>query len=383
MTVGAFGGGPVVVIGGGIIGCSIAYHLAVLGHRDVTVAEAGLLGEGATAKATGGIRQQFSSPVNAALAHDAVGYYRHFEDRVGEPFEFRQHGYLFLLGTAPQLAAFRDAVAMQQAIGIDVSLLAPGDVPALVPGVCTDGLVGAAYCPSDGSGSPADALAAFVRQARRRGVRFLQRSPVVAVAPKGTGFLVHAGAEAFPAELVVNAAGPWAREVGSLVGLDLPVEPHPRQAFATGPVPGLGGATPLTVDLTTGVYVHPGDHGHVVGGGDRDRAPSYRAEVDWALAEHMVEALVARLPAMAAADIRSGWCGLREMTPDDHAIVGPSPVPNWWNAVGFSGHGFMQAPVIGERVAAWILGVSSGEGLLPLRLERFADAAPAPEAAVF
>jgi sarcosine oxidase subunit beta len=383
MSADRFGGGPILVIGGGIIGCSIAFHLAALGQREVTVVEAGLLGQGATAKATGGIRQQFSSAVNAALAFEAVRYFQSFEERVGEPFEFRQHGYLFLLSTPTQLEAFRAAVVMQQGLGIDAELVDPQTVAGLVPGIRTDDLLGASYCPSDGSGSPADAVAAFARQARRRGVRFLQRCPVVAVSPSSDGFVVQAGGEELHAEVVVNAAGPWARDVGSLVGLDLPVEPHPRQAFAIGPVPGLGSGMPLTVDLSTGVYVHPGDHGHVVGGGDRGREVSYEPEVRWSLVETMIDALVARLPAMAGAAIRSGWCGLREMTPDDHAIVGPSPVPNWWNAVGFSGHGFMQSPVIGDRVARWLLGMSDGADLAPLRLERFDETPPAPEAVVF
>jgi len=380
----AFQGGPIVIIGGGIIGCSVAFHLAAHGHSDVTVLDAGRLGDGATGKATGGIRQQFSSPTNAALGHEAVQYFRDFEAHVGEPFEFRQHGYLFLLSTPVHLEQFRSAVAMQQDLGIDAELLAVDRAADLVPGICTDGLLGAAYCPSDGSGSPADALAAFARQARRRGVRFIEDTPVSAVTAGGTGFVVGARDVELPAEVVINAAGPWAHDVGNLVGLDLPVEPHPRQAFAIGPMAGLQARMPLTVDLASGAYIHPGDHGSVVGGGDRDREASYEPVVRWSLAEAMIDALMRRLPRLAGAEIRGSWCGLREMTPDDHAIVGPCEVPNWWNVVGFSGHGFMQAPVIGDRVARWLLGDSDGADLRRLRVERFAEAHPTPlEEAVF
>ena len=173
-----FHGGPVVIIGAGIVGCSLAFHLARHGHTDVTVLDAGSIGEGSTAKATGGIRQQFSSEINASIAHEAVGYFEHFEDLVGEPFEFRQHGYLFLLGSADQYAQFERNVAMQQRLGVDVRLLPPDELDTLVPGVNCSDLFGGAYSPDDGSGSPADAVVAFARQARRRGVTIAQQSPV-------------------------------------------------------------------------------------------------------------------------------------------------------------------------------------------------------------
>ena len=379
--------GHIVIIGGGIIGCSLAFHLAKYGHADVTVLEAGLLGDGATGKATGGIRQQFSSPVNAAIAHEAVGYFRNFESLVGEPFAFRQHGYLFLLSTPGQHEQFSRAVAMQQSVGIDAEMVGVSALSELVPGLDTGGLLGGAYCRSDGSGSPADALASFARQARRRGVRFAEHTPVRAVTPVAGGFEVQAADGSFRADIVVNAAGPWAHDVGAMVGLDLPVEPHPRQAFGIGPLPQLDAGLPLTVDLASGAYLHPEAHGGIVGGGDRDTAASYQATVRWPLAETVIEALARRIPWLADAEIRSSWCGLREMTPDDHAIVGPCEVPNWWNVAGFSGHGFMQAPVIGDRVARWMLGQTDSRGLEALRLERFAagerTAGPTAESAIF
>ena len=146
---------------------------------------------------------------------------------------------------------------------------------------------------------------------------------------------VRTPSESIPAELVVNAAGPWARKVGAMVGLDLPVEPHPRQAFGIGPLPQLDPGMPLTVDLGSGAYVHPEVHGGIVGGNDRESPASEEAPVRWQLTESLIDALVHRIPWMSGAELRSGWCGLREMTPDDHAIVGPSEVPRWWNLVGF------------------------------------------------
>ncbi len=380
-----YDGGPIVIVGAGIVGCSLAFHLALYGHEDVTVLDAGLVGEGATSKATGGIRQQFSSEVNAGIAREAVEYFQHFADRVGEPFQFRQHGYLFLLDSAEQYSQFRRDVAMQQRLGCDVRLLDPGDVGSLVPGVNAADLYGAAYSPQDGSGSPADAVAAFARQARRRGVRIVQNARVTAVErdPDGRVTGVRAGDRRHRAGLVVNAAGPWARRVGAMVGLDLPVQPHPRQAFGIGPLPQLRADMPLTVDLGSGAYLHPDLNGGIVGGNDRDTPAGEEAVVRWDLAEALIDALVRRIPWMRDAEIRSGWCGLREMTPDDHAIVGPCEVPGWWNLVGFSGHGFMQAPVIGDHVARWLLGRPDARDLSALRWARFAEGDLAHEATVF
>lgn len=380
-----FDGGPVVIIGAGVVGCSLAFHLALYGHSEVTVIDAGMLGEGSTAKATGGIRQQFSSEINASIGHEVVCYFENFEERVGEPFAFRQHGYLFLLDSPEQHEQFERNAAMQRRIGIDVRLLAPEDVGELVPGVNVTDLHGAAYCPTDGSGSPADATAAFARQARRRGVRIVQNERVVAVDRAGDGSVrgVRTPVGAYPARLVVNAAGPWAHRVGTMVGLDLPVEPHPRQAFGIGPLPQLHPDMPFTVDLASGAYVHPEVHGAVVGGNDRDTPAGEDAVVRWELVEPLTTALVHRMHWMSDADIRTGWCGLREMTPDDHAIVGPCDVTGWWNVVGFSGHGFMQAPVIGDHVARRLLGRTDARDLSPLRLSRFAEGEPAAEEAVF
>lgn len=380
-----FDGGPVVIVGGGVVGCSLAFHLAEYGHRDVTVLEAGLIGEGSTAKATGGIRQQFSSEVNASLAHEAVGYFEHFEDLVGEPFAFRRHGYLFLLGSAAQREQFERNARMQRGLGIDVRLVSNDELLELVPGLRVDDLHGGAYTPGDGSGSPADATAAFARQARRRGVTIVQHSSATGVVRDRDGRVtaVETGTGRHEAELVVNAAGPWARSVGAMVGLDLPVEPHPRQAFGIGPLDAIDPSMPLTVDLASGAYLHPENAGGIVGGNDRDAPRSEDATVRWELTEKLIAALVDRIPWMSDATVTSGWCGLREMTPDDHAIVGPSGVPGWWNTVGFSGHGFMQAPVIGDHVARWILGRDDRRDLSALRAERFADGGFAPESTVF
>lgn len=379
-------GGPVVIVGGGVIGVSVAYHLAELGYPDVTVIDRGLLGEGSTAKATGGIRTQFSSQVNIALSVAAVEYYSNFEERVGRPLDFRRHGYLFLVNDERQFEQFKINAEMQRANGVQVELLTPKDVVSLVPGVDADDLVGATFTPGDGSASPADVVQAFAGEARSRGVRIQQNTPVIGIDLDSDSRVagVRTPAGSVPAELVIIAAGPWSEGLGEAVGVDLPVEPHSRQAFGIDAVPDMPAGMPMTIDLATGAYVHPESSGAIIGGNDHDTPRSTEPKVDWGLAEQLVTTLVRRMPWMAKARIASGWAGLREMTPDHHAIVGPVlSVPGLWVSAGFSGHGFMHAPAVGDELARTLLGLPHAIDLEPLRPARFSENALISENALF
>lgn len=367
-------GGPVAIVGGGVIGASLAFHLTRRGYREVCVVERGRVGEGATARATGGIRQQFTSPVNARLARRSVDFFREFRERTGAALDFRQHGYLFLLADEAQLAAFRDAVVMQNQLDIPSRLLAPEEAAAVFPQLRTDDLVGAGYCPTDGSASPTDATAGLLRAARAGGATVYERRAVTGIQRDRDGRItaVDTSAGALPAEAIVLAAGPWTADVGRLAGVELPVRPHRRQAFAIAPAGWLHPGLPFTVDLATGAYLHPEGSGGVIGGNDRSTPPGTDTTVDWRLLEPLAAALSHRIPPMADAAVIRGWAGLREMSPDDLALVGPVPqTPGLWVAAGFSGHGFMQAPAIGECLTAQLLGEPPPVDLTPLRPERF------------
>ncbi|HWN32066.1 MAG TPA: FAD-binding oxidoreductase [Pseudonocardia sp.] len=368
----ALTGRPVVIIGGGVVGLSIAFHLAESGYPEVTVLERGLIGEGTTASATGGIRQQFTSEVNVRMVRDSVEFFAAFAERTGYPLDFRRHGYLFLLSTEQQVDAFRVAADMQRRNGVPTELLSPDEVLAINPLIRVTDLLGAAYCAGDGSASPNDAVQGFARAARERGARIRQHTEVTAIdLVDGAVSAVRTDSgQRFEAEVVLIATGPQARRTGQLAGIELPVAPHRRQAFAIAPLPWLTRDLPFTVDLTSGAYLHS----EVVGGNDRDVPEGTDTDVDWSLTGPLIEALVHRIPAMADASITRGWAGLREMTPDDHAIVGPVPsVPGLWTAVGFSGHGFMQSPAVGQQLARWLLGGRPSIDLSPLRLARFAE----------
>jgi sarcosine oxidase subunit beta len=376
-------GGRVIIVGGGVIGMSIAFHLGERGYRDVIVVERGLPGEGTTAYGTGGIRHQFSSRVNVQLVQRSLPFWRAFQEKTGMPMNFRQHGYLFLVSDADTLRVFERNAALQRSLGVDVHLLDPRQAADVFPGIRSEDLLGATYSPADGSGSPADAVAGYVHGARRGGAEIRQRTEFLGLLTDGDGAVrgVRTGAGPIEAELVVLAAGPQARVVGGLCGVDIPVFPHSRQAFATAPLPMLRAGLPLTVDMGSGAYVHPEAAGTaIVGGNDRSVASSDRAVVDWSRVESLATALSHRFPALEGLEIVRGWAGLREMTPDDHAIVGPvKEIPGLWVAAGFSGHGFMQSPAVGEALADWWLAGAPPLDLSPLRLSRFTDHEPGLE----
>ncbi|WP_190817671.1 NAD(P)/FAD-dependent oxidoreductase [Saccharopolyspora pogona] len=382
-------GGRVVIVGGGVIGASIAYNLSIRGYRDITVLERNLVGEGATAHATGGIRHQFSSRVNIELVKRSVPFWESFTEQTGCSFDFRRHGYLFLISDKAQFESFKRNVALQRSLGVDVEVLTPDDVRKIFPGTRTDDLVGATYTPGDGSASPADAVAGFLRVARAKGAEVRQQTYFIGLNTAADGSIKSVQTSDGPveAERVIIAAGPQARQVGNQCGVDIPVFPHSRQAFSTAPLAKIDASLPLAVDMASGAYVHPEASGGtaVIGGNDRAVASSDTASVDWSRVCDLAEALSHRFPYLDDLEITNGWAGLREMTPDDHAIVGPVPnKPGLWIAAGFSGHGFMQSPAVGQCLAEWFLDGSPGLDLAALSLSRFGSTAkPELENAVF
>lgn len=378
----------IVIIGGGIVGLSIAYHLATRGCRDVCVLERGEIGQGATAKATGGVRQQFSSEINVRLSQESVMRFERFEEEMGSSADFRQVGYLFLASSERDWAWLQESASLQQRLGVPVELLTPEEALRLVGGLRIDDLLGGSFCGADGIADPHAVLHAFARQARRLGVQIIEGHEVTGIHLQGgrtRGVLVKDG-ETFAADVVVNAAGVHAREVALMAGIDIPVEPNHRQVFVAEPLEELPGPIPLTVDLRSGTYVHVERRGSIMlGGGDRGDRRGFDESLDWSLLPRLIEAVTHRLPALEAARIRRGWAGLREMTPDELAIVGPvTDIEGYFVAAGFSGHGFMHAPAIGKLMAELILdGKTSTIDIAALSLDRFQAGHLSPERAVF
>jgi len=348
----------VVVIGGGVVGCSIAYHLARRGLRDVVVLEREAVGAGTTSKAAGGIRAQFSTEAEIRMSLDSIRVFERFADEFGVDVGYRKIGYLFLVSDAADLAGFRRRIALQRGLGVDVREITPDDARELVPALRVDDLVAAVWGPDDGLAGPAEVTSGFAARARALGTRILEGVEVRAIDvadARVRGVRTSKGDVASP--LVVNAAGPAAARVGRLAGVEIPVQPRRRHIFFTEPFPGIPGPVPLTTDRATGFYFRKEMEQVLLSPGDvQDIGEDLVAPVDRAMIEETVRKAVHRLPVLADARIAGGWAGLRPLTPDDHAIIGPAPgVEGFLLAVGFGGHGFQHSPATGRLVAEWVL----------------------------
>ena len=364
-----------LIIGGGIVGSSVAYHLAKRGAGKIVVLEQATLGSGSTSKAAGGIRAQFGAEVTIRMSLYAQNVYRHFEEEFGVTADYHEVGYLFLLTTQDELDSFKKNVAFQNALGVPSTILSPAEVSEMVPAVKIDDLAGASYCATDGTAGPSEALQGFVRRGRELGVDFVEGSPVVGI-DLGGGRVraVRTPTETFETPLVVNAAGPWASQIGKMVGVELPVRPLKRHIWITERFDAIPGPTPQTIDFHSGFYFRKELENVMWSGGDMLERWDFNTEVEWDQLQASVEKAVKRVPILADARVMRGWAGLREVTPDHLPIIGPLPdLDGFVCANGFSGHGFMHAPASGRLVSELLLDGRTFLDISPFRYERFSE----------
>jgi sarcosine oxidase subunit beta len=371
-----------VIVGAGIMGCAIADALAARGMTDVVVVERDLIGRGATADAAGGVRQQFSTATNIELAKYSVRVWDRFAELYGVDINFRQQGYLFLLTEAAEEPVFRRNLALQNALGVPSRWVNPADIADINPYVELDDVLGGTFCPEDGWCDTYGATIGFAQAARRQGVEIVEETAVTGIRVDGgrvSGVETPQGAIAAP--IVIVCAGPYTRQVGAMAGADLPVDPYRRMSFITEPFPVLPQSLPMTIEFANGLYFHPESHGFLFGMANREEPAGFLKTVDddWMLTT--VEALVARAPAFADANILRGWAGFYEVTPDDNPLLGWVGEPAGLAvAAGFSGHGFMQGPAIGACLAELIVdGAATTVDISAFRPSRFAEGALAPE----
>ena len=344
----------VVVAGAGAIGASVAYHLALAGADGIVLADADEIAGGATGKAMGGVRQQFTTEAEVRLARASV---RLFEE-LGAPL-FEQVGYLFLATTQAGIAALEKRCDTQRALGVPVEDVDVGEWPVLL----TDDVLGAAICREDGIADPVGVTRELVRRAAAGGVEVLERTDALAL----------------EAETLVLATGAWSAEVAGRLGLELPVRPLVRQLVDVGPVEGVPASLPMTIESeTTFHFRRVGADGLRLAMTEPANRWDGPAEVDDDLVEEWRSRLALRVPSAAGAPVRRAWAGFYDMTPDAHPVIGPLQ-DGVYAACGFSGHGFMQAPAVGAAVAAELLGEAPPFDLSHYRPERFADGAAFPE----
>jgi sarcosine oxidase subunit beta len=370
-----------LIIGGGVIGASLAYHLALRGRKPV-VFDSGLLGSGNTGRSAGGIRAQFTTEINIKLSLYSISFYERFREILGADAEFHQVGYLFLAVTAQQLRHFQERVLFQKKLGVEVSLLTREEVAARWPFLRTDDVRGATYSAKDGFAGPYEVTIAFANAARQRGAVFHEQAPVTGILTEGgrvSGLETALGE--FSSDVVVAACGPAVPALVKPLGVLVPVVPYRRHLFMTETFPEIPEEIPFIIDSETGLYFRKETGGIMLGMVDKADPPTFNMNVDDGYLEKLVEAALSRVPLLEKANILNGWAGLYDTTPDHHAIVGAvDEVKGLYLAVGFSGHGFMHSPAIGASLSELIVdGRARSVNLDPLSLNRFAAGAVVEE----
>ncbi|GAA0233232.1 FAD-binding oxidoreductase [Actinomadura nitritigenes] len=370
----------VVVIGGGVMGTSIAFHLAEAGVR-VVLAERDELGSGSTCKAAGGVRAQFSDEVNIRLGARSLEAFARFRERPGQEIDLHRVGYLFLLSRPEDVAAFEASVALQNGLGVPSRMVSVAEARRLSPLIETGGLLAAAFSPDDGHCAPESVVLGYATAARRHGATLLTRCEVLGIdASGGEVRAVETSRGRIATSAVVCAAGAWSAKVGAMAGVDLPVEPLRRQVAFTGPMPDLPRPVPMTIDFTTSFYFHGEGEGLLLGMSDPDERPGFLLDRTDAWLPRLTEAIAARAPRLLDAGLAGGWAGLYEVTPDHNALIGEDPgVSRFLYATGFSGHGFLQGPAVGEVVRDLYLRREPFVDVAPLHAARFAGDRLRPE----
>ncbi|MDA8200743.1 MAG: FAD-binding oxidoreductase [Thermaerobacter sp.] len=372
----------VVVIGAGLVGLSVAYHLAKRGIRDVVVLEREAAhAQGSSGRSAGGVRLEFSHPSSVRFSQYGLHVLEHFEDEFGISPQFRACGYLFVTSDPSQWVALQESAVMQRDLGVAVETLAAADIRGSFAYINLPDLVGGIYGPRDGVGDPASVAYGYIRRARQLGVevRFhVNVEGITASAGRVTGVRTASGL--ISTSTVVNAAGPQARAIGQMAGVDIPVHPYRRSIYVTGPFDGLPENLPMTLNLDNTSYIRREGRSILLGMSDPDEPSSELVETDPAALEKIIATILPWIPSLEHATIMRGWAGLYEISPDQSAIIGPTDdLAGFYCANGFSGHGFMHAPATGRVIAELIAGEPPFVDITPFYLSRFAHQQTARE----
>jgi glycine/D-amino acid oxidase-like deaminating enzyme len=363
------------------MGVSTAFHLAEAGVPDVVLVERGALGEGSTCKAAGGVRAQFSDRLNIELGMRSLDAFRRFRERPGQEIDLHQVGYLFLLDDPEHVTAFEASVELQNSMGVPSRMISPEEAHRLSPLIDPAQLSGAAFSPTDGHCTPESVVLGYATAARRLGARIVTGCAATAIETCGdriTAVVTEGGR--IETDTVICTTGAWSREVASWVGVDLPVTPVRRQILLTEPIPDLPPGLPMTLHFETSFYFHREGAGLLIGMSDPDEQPGFDTRPDDAWLPRLSAAIERCAPRLLDVGLANGWAGLYEMTPDHNALIGEAPtVSRFLYATGFSGHGFLMGPAIGEVMRDLVLGVTPYVDISPLDARRFAAAGARPE----
>jgi sarcosine oxidase subunit beta len=379
----------VVIIGGGIVGSSIAYHLTAVGCRSVLVIEReSAQGKGSTGKSMGGVRAQFSTPVNIQMSLYSIPFYASFDERLGYPCDYRPQGYLFCATSNQHMNYLRANYEKQVALGLkNVRLISGDEIREMFPQLRADDIVGGSFCSTDGFVDPYSAMVGFITWAVDHGATIWKNTEVTGIAHDEHGIKqVETSRGSVSTRKLVNCAGAWAAGVAKLAGVDLPVEPLRRMLVPSEPFDEFPHTAPMIIDMSNGFHFRPESRGFLLAWNDPEETPGFKTDFDAAFVEKILTRAADRVPCFANLPVnpKRAWAGLYEMTPDHHPILGEVPeLPGFFLANGFSGHGVMHAPATGKILSDLILtGTTDLIDAWLLNLSRFVEGRTIHETAV-
>jgi sarcosine oxidase, subunit beta len=371
----------VVIIGGGVMGASIAYHLAKEKVRVILLERESRLGTGATGRCSGGVRHQFSNSANVKLSLASLRKLKAMPKELDCEIDMHFDGYLFLISSEKGLENFRASAAMQNRLGVSTEILPPDEIAKLVSGLNIGDVLGGSYSREDGVADPHGVTSGYARAAKQLGAGINVNAEVIAVKKQGSRITsVCTSTEEIETSIVVNAAGPWSASIGEMAGVPVPVQPYRRHVFITHGFPHVPGNHIFVIDFETSFYFHREGEGVLMGMSDPDEPSSFIDAVDWNFLDRVTDVGVRRFPPLAKASIRRAWAGLYEVTPDANPVIGEAAqLPGFFLATGFSGHGFMHGPIVGELLADLILRRQPRIDISSFSLDRFSRTAARPE----
>jgi sarcosine oxidase subunit beta len=347
----------VVIIGGGVMGASTAYHLALRGQKNILLLEKDeFFGQEATGKCAGGVRYQFSTEVNVRLSLQSLPMLDRFKDEIGQDINIRKCGYLFVLTTPEDVKTFRHSLEMQQNLGVNTQWLTPDEIHSRLPLMRFEDALGGSFNKDDGLVDPNSVVMGYIGAAQRLGVQCLNKVEVTGIkSSSGKINSVETNHGTISTPVIVDAAGPWAGLIGRMVGVTVPIEPYRRQIMTTTPIPEVPVDFPFVLDFAQSLYFHREGDGILTGMSNNNEKAGFDQNVDEAFEMVNLEASIARMPCLEKVGLLSHWAGLYEVTPDAHPIYGKTSVDGFYLVAGFSGHGFMHGPISGKLMAECIL----------------------------
>lgn len=366
----------VIIIGGGVMGASTAYHLAARGQKNIILLEKEeFFGLGATGRCAGGVRYQFATDVNIKLSLESLPMLERYEEELGQEIDYRQCGYLFLLSREDDITAFERNVALQHKLGVYTQWLTGDEIRDRLPQMRLGDILAGTIYPKDGIADPNSVVMGYINQGTKLGVKTLANVEVIDLEEKdGKITTVKTDTGDIAAPIIVNAAGPWIGLIGEMAGVKIPVIPIKRQMLTTTPLPEIPQDFPFVIDFAQSLYFHREGNGLLTGMSNQNEKPGFNQDVDKNHELVALEAAIKRFPLLEQAGLASHWAGLYEVTPDAHPIFGKTPIEGFYVVGGFSGHGFMHGPIAGKLMSEIILeGQSKTVDVSMLDLARFEE----------